>query len=810
MAINNPTQLEHAQNLLNALTYFHRNGQYPLDDTSVWSTIADFEQYLTQDGSYRYPGQLVSITNGDAYDATNDKDVSLILVRANGTKQIVGTETIHDSLDAAKAWVQANPNVAVAGKVVTVKNDTTYQVYVINPDKSLSRISFETSDVPAVTWANLQNKPESLVTEIDAAVALSKKFAESDGKISYNSKPLAFVEDIPTEYAAAKITGVINIENLPAAVQERLSIVADKAALLALTETEVQNGDSVKVTKYKADDNDTEHMALFFVKDSKALGTMDAFEEYSVGAAASVPWTGVTGKPTKVADSGLTDAVATGDTSVTPEAGKIVKYNASGKLDGTSADSDKLGGQLPAYYTAKSDFDAEVEARGEAETAIKEAATALTERVTKAEENITTANGNIESINKEITNIKAGTTITELDVSKLKGIIDRANLPVDVSGKLINVASTDEMAALTTEQVHQGDFVQVAGGALYICNVPASIGTADAYVKVVDITGSTIDWKQITGTPTTIDGYKITDAVNKSQLSNKAEAGKVAVYNDDGKLDGSITGDAKTLDSHAADYFATATDLTNLTDKVGDATKGIVKDIADLQAGTTIKALDAAKLTGKIALDRLPATAIERLKKVKDHDAMLALTSEDVQNGDSVKDMATGKMYFVVDDTLLGQDTAFEEYTVGTAGAVDWTGVQNHPTTIAGYGITDAVNSNEKVSEASAANAGKILVLNAEGKLDVSITGNVAWANVLNKPESTVTEIDAAVKTATHTNRAVLDELNDDGKGRLTYKGVGLATKAELDSVSVNSLVQSSTAPTDATVGQLWLEPITA
>lgn len=809
MAINNPTQVQHAANLLNALNFYHRNGQYPLDDTSVWSTIADFEQYLTQDGSYRYPGQLVAITNGDAYDASNDKDVSLVLVRANGTKQIVGAETIHESLDAANAWVQANPNVAIAGKVVTVKNDTSYQVYVINPDKSLSRISFETSDVPAVTWANLQDKPESLVTEIDAAVALSKKFAESDGKLSYNAKPLAFVEDIPTEYAAAKITGIINIENLPAAVQERLSIVTDNAALLALTEKEVQNGDSVKVTKFKATDEDTEHMALFFVKDSKALGTMDAFEEYSVGAAASVPWSGVTGKPTKVAESGLTDAVATGDTSVAPVAGKVVKYNASSKLDGTAADADKFGGQLPEYYTAKTDFDAEVTARGEAETAIKEAATALTERVTKAETDIGTANDNITAINGEITKLKSGATITELDVSKLKGVIDRTNLPVDVSGKLISVASTTEMAALTTEQVHQGDFVQVAGGALYICNVPASIGTADAYVKVVDITGSTIAWDQITGKPTTIDEYGITDAVNKSQLSNKAEAGKVAVYTDEAKIDGSITGDAKTLDSHGVDYFATATDLTSLTDKVGDATKGLVKDIADLQSGETVKALDAAKLTGKIALDLLPATAIERLKKVKNHAAMLALTIKDVQNGDSVKDMETGKMYFVVDETLLGQDTAFEEYTVGTAGAVNWTGVQNHPTTIAGYGITDAVNSNEKVSEASAANAGKILVLNADGKLDVSITGNVAWANVLNKPESTVTEIDAAVKTATHTNRAVLDELGDDGKGRLTYKGAGLATKAELDTVSINTLAQSSVAPADAAVGQLWLEPIT-
>lgn len=810
MATNNPTQVKHSANLLNALNFYHRNGQYPLDDTSVWSNIEDFDSYLTETGSYRYPGQLVAITNGDAYDATNDKDVSLVLVRANGTKQIVGTETIHDSLEAARTWVDANPNVAVSGKVLTVKDDTTYKLYVINPDKSLYRISFESSDVPEITWGVLKDKPESLVTEIDAAVALSKKFSESDGKLSYNSKEIAFTEDIPTQYDASKITGVINIENLPAAVQERLSIVEDKAALLALTETEVQNGDTVKVTKFKASDDDEEHMALFFVKDSKKLGTMDAFEEYSVGAAASVPWSGVTDKPTTVATSGLTDAVATGDTSVTPVAGKIVKYNADGELDGTAADSKKLGGQLPEYYATAQSVTDEKTAREEAITATNETVTKLTERVTTNEGSVKTINTSLESINTEITNIKAGSTITELDVSKLKGVIDRANLPTNISGQLITVANTDEMAALTTEQVHQGDLIQVTGGALYICNVPASIGTADAYVKIVDVTGSDISWNHITDKPDTLDGYGIKDAVKSSEKSNVAEAGKVAVYNDDGKLDGSITGDAKTLDSHAADYFATATDLTTLTDKVGDATKGLVKDIADLQSGETITALDAAKLTGKIALDRLPATAIERLKVVTDDDARLALGTGDVQNGDSVKVTSTGKMYFVQDDTKLGTEDAFEEYSVGIAGAVEWTGVKNHPTTLAGYGITDAVNSDEKVSEASAANAGKILVLNADGKLDVSITGNVAWSKILNAPTSSVADIDAAVATATHTNRAVLDDLGDDGKGRLTYKGAGLATKAELDTVSINTLVQSSTAPTDAAVGQLWLEPITA
>lgn len=99
--------------------------------------------------------------------------------------------------------------------------------------------------------------------------------------------------------------------------------------------------------------------------------------------------------------------------------------------------------------------------------------------------------------------------------------------------------------------------------------------------------------------------------------------------------------------------------------------------------------VDAASINGTIPLNKIPQGALERITIVENDDARLALTSEQVQNGDSVKVQSTGKMYAVVDDTKLGGDDAadaFTEYVVGTAAkaaladACPWSGITDKPT----------------------------------------------------------------------------------------------------------------------------------
>lgn len=111
-----------------------------------------------------------------------------------------------------------------------------------------------------------------------------------------------------------------------------------------------------------------------------------------------------------------------------------------------------------------------------------------------------------------------------------------------------------------------------------------------------------------------------------------------------------------------------------ITDAIQKGTKFGNADITDLDAG---------KLTGTIDIARLPHGALERCKVVADDTARFKLTAKDVQVGDTVKVTATGKMYFVVDDTQLSTETGYEVYTAGSATSVPWSGVTGKPSTFA-------------------------------------------------------------------------------------------------------------------------------
>lgn len=747
----NPYLTKLPQFAFNELTFKHRNGAYPLDDTSVWNTKAQFVEYLEEAGTYAYAGQLVTIANGTIDASNGTKDYSLAVVRSDGSCQMIGDHSF-ESYEAATTWVTANPDAATPGLVISAKASAgnNYLLYVINADKSLSRVSFDSStDIPEVSWDSITGKPTSTVTDIDAAVTLSKKLGESDSKLTYNSNELAFVSDIPTTYEAAKITGTISIDNLPATVTERLYIAENDTARLALTTADVQNGDTVKVT---------ETGKMYFVKDDTKLGgdtPEQAFEEYAVGAAGSVPWSGVTGKPTTVDGYGITDAVKTTDLSETGVAGKVAIYNSAGKLSATAANADQLGGQNPAYYaTAES-----VTTLSGTVSGLDGDITALEGRMDTAESDITALESSMSTAQADITNLKSGDAITALAASKLTGTVARENLPADVGGKTVTVADNAGLLGLTDAEINLGDLVkQTDTGEVYMYTSAEDIGTADAFTLIVDVADTQIAWAKITGTPTTLSGYGITDAVNTSQVSTAAAANMIVQRDAGGKIAGTVA-NAETLGGNAVSYFATASDM--------DAVK----------AGTAITALDASKLTGTIDIARIPSTVIERLSVVANDAARLALTSDEVQNGDSVKVTETGKMYFVKDATKLGSpdtaEQAFEEYSVGSAASVPWVGITGKPTDLAGYGITEV----------------PFTVITG---LDPAVTA-------------------AALKTAvdnthTHANATVLDAFTDDA-GKLKYGTNEVAYVADIATLAQIPVLDA--APANPVEGQLYFQKIT-
>lgn len=102
--------------------------------------------------------------------------------------------------------------------------------------------------------------------------------------------------------------------------------------------------------------------------------------------------------------------------------------------------------------------------------------------------------------------------------------------------------------------------------------------------------------------------------------------------------------------------------------KIGSAAAGSANFNGGANASIAIPQVDASVVTtGTLPLSVLPQGALERLVKVADSKARLALTDSQVQLGDSVLQIDTNTMYVVVDESKLSSEDGYQEYAAGTA-----------------------------------------------------------------------------------------------------------------------------------------------
>lgn len=94
-------------------------------------------------------------------------------------------------------------------------------------------------------------------------------------------------ETAPTSFDASAITsGTIALERLPKGALERLFIVSSENDAMR---ADCQEGDTVQVTG--------NNNKMYFCVNGSATTFANKFREYTAGAATSVPWSGVTGRP---------------------------------------------------------------------------------------------------------------------------------------------------------------------------------------------------------------------------------------------------------------------------------------------------------------------------------------------------------------------------------------------------------------------------------------------------------------------------------------------------------------------------------
>ena len=108
--------------------------------------------------------------------------------------------------------------------------------------------------------------------------------------------------------------------------------------------------------------------------------------------------------------------------------------------------------------------------------------------------------------------------------------------------------------------------------------------------------------------------------------------------------------------------------------------------------------LDVSNVIGSLSIDQIPDDAKERQVTVTSEEELLALTVDEVQNGDFVYinySETKNEVVIVVDQTKLGTRDAFISYHTPSE-ELKWENVKNKPTTIEELGITD-MDTNDQV-----------------------------------------------------------------------------------------------------------------
>lgn len=153
--------------------------------------------------------------------------------------------------------------------------------------EQIEQLMDKANDIDLTKYAlKTDNAPTATKLQAARTIALSGAVT---GSVSSDFGGNVTISTTLANFDASKIaSGTISIDRLPKAALERLVVVADDTARFALTTATAQSGDTVKVTSTGK---------MYLIKDESKLNSEDGYEPYTASQASSVPWSGVTGKP---------------------------------------------------------------------------------------------------------------------------------------------------------------------------------------------------------------------------------------------------------------------------------------------------------------------------------------------------------------------------------------------------------------------------------------------------------------------------------------------------------------------------------
>ena len=223
------------------------------------------------------PIKTSQLTNDSGYKTTDNNTTYTLTQDANDGHKITLT-----------------PSSGTATTITIPDNDTTYDVATTNANGLMS--STDKSKLNGIAdGANKITVDSSLSSTSTNPV--QNKVVNTALADKANSSHKHGNSDI-TAIDAGKITsGTIDIARLPQGALDRLVRVTDDTARFKLTTSDVQLGDTVQTTN---------NGKMYYVVDETKLSLADGYAPYTADTATSVPWSGVTGKPSSYTPSAHT------------------------------------------------------------------------------------------------------------------------------------------------------------------------------------------------------------------------------------------------------------------------------------------------------------------------------------------------------------------------------------------------------------------------------------------------------------------------------------------------------------------------
>ena len=495
------------------------------------------------------------------------------------------------------------------------------------------------------SYIDLTNKPSFTATAVGLGnVSNDAQVRRSEMGVVSGVATLDVSGNVAQNISASKIQGMISIDNIPSGALERLVRTPSDNTRFALTSSDVQVGDTVKVTATGS---------MYMVIDASHLGSELGYEPYTASAASSVPWSGITSKPAFF--SGVySDLANKPDLSVY----SLSTHNHAGVYSIASHAHD---------YSAS--FSAISHNHNGVYSTLSHTHTGVYSAVGHAHSDYS-----LNSHNHDLTY-----SAWAHNHSGVYAVVSHTH---DYSG--VYAPLTHSHVISYTDLTNQPNLASIATSGSYADLIDAPVLPSGYFSgRYEDLSSKPTlfngDYDSLTSKPT-LFSWSYADLTEKPSLFSGS-------YTD-------LT--------NKPTFSASAVGLGSVTNdsQVKRSEMGSNSGVATLGAdGKLVQNIPAGNISGTISVDNLPPSALERLTRVTDDTARFALTSTQVQAGDTVKVTSSGLMYMVINTASLTSESGYEPYTASAASSVPWSGVTSKPSFFSGN-YTDLANKPDLTSYA--------------------------------------------------------------------------------------------------------------